>query len=135
MNIQTPLASESRHRKLFPMQPLGRFYLIEVDHREGSFIAELDNLTRGKNLSPTDGLTELKQRDHAIAVYECIPAEGYMRDVSEDMARLWLAEILTGPFWRDFDPADATTWPSFIGHHLTNDEAQREMEAVRGVMA
>lgn len=75
------------------LAPIGRFYLIECPHRDGSYMSESDHLPRGKDQTVKDGLAALRQHDEALAIFECIPNEGYMRDVSEDMARAWLAEF------------------------------------------
>lgn len=102
--------------------PIGRTYLIEVDHRDGSYFAESAHLPRGKNHTQNDAMAALADFDDAVAVWELNPSEGTMRDVSEDIARAWLSRLLADPA-TEFDASDATTWPAFIALHLTNDEA------------
>lgn len=116
------------------LAPIGRTYLVEVDHRDGSYFAESDHLPRHKNQGQPDALAAVQQWDAAIAVWELNPSEGGMRDVSEDIARLWLSALLADPSSK-FDPADASTWPAFIALHLTNDEAAAEYSAARGMAA
>lgn len=94
------------------LQPVGRFYLVEVSGREGSYFVETNTLTRGKDMSAKDGLAFLQQQDDALQVFECIPNEGYMRNVSEDMARAWLDQ---------FD-GERDDLPAFIALHLSDDD-------------
>lgn len=100
------------------IQPIGRFYMVEVQGREGSYMVESDNLPRGRNLSPKDGLAFLRQQDDALAVFEVIIAEGYVRDVSEDMARAWLAEF----------GGERDAIPAFIALHLDDDDIEAHYE-------
>lgn len=120
------------HLKAVPtLFPIGRTYLIEVDHQDGSYFAESDHLPRGKDHRETDALAALAEHDKAVAVWELNPSEGTMLDVSEDIARLWMSRMLADSC-AAFDPADATTWPAFIALHITNDEAAAMLSEIHG---
>lgn len=93
-------------------KPIGRMFLVEVSHKDGAYFTESEALPRGKNLSVTDGLILLQGEDDAIAIWELNPSEGGMRDVSEDMAHLWLAQ---------FD-GERDELPAFITLHLDEDD-------------
>lgn len=103
------------------LMPIGRMFLFEVDHKDGSYFTETGALPRGRYLSNRDGLATLEQHDDAVAVWELNPSEGSMRDVSEDFARMRLADLL-----REGWNPEEDVWPDFVSHHITNDEAMRE---------
>lgn len=100
------------------MMPIGRMFLIEVSHKDGAYFTESEALPRGKNLSVTDGLILLQGEDDAVAIWELNPSEGGMRDVSEDMARLWLAQ---------FD-GERGELPAFITLHLDDADIDAKFD-------
>lgn len=100
-------------RRMAALQAIGRIFLIEVAHRDGTYFPETGILPRGKDMTEREGLEELWQHDDAVAVWEWNPGEGTSRDVSEDMAREWLNNHFDG---------DEEVLPGFIETHLSDDE-------------
>jgi hypothetical protein len=94
------------------LQPIGQCYLFEVSHRDGTYFAESGFLPRGRDLFLTDAIAEASQHDDLVAVWELNPAEGGMRDVSEDIARAML----------DAFEGEQDELPAFIADHLSDAE-------------
>lgn len=107
---------------LHRLSPIGRLYLVETAYSKGgTYFAESDLLTRGKDQPESDGFNALMQHEDALTVWELNPSEGTMRDVSEDMARKWLAE------------SEAASWddlPAFITDHLADYEIEEHYRAL-----
>ncbi len=111
MSIQGPI-----------MQPLGRFFLIEAQSKDGSYLMECDDLPRGKDNTLEDALYLLQSFDDAIAVYEV--CEGRFTDVSREIAEAWLAKLM------DTHDPEAEDWPAFLQRHLSPlklEEAEAEI--------
>ncbi len=66
------------------LQALGRFYLIECQNKDGSYLMECDDLPRGKDNTQADALSLLTSFEDAIAVYEV--CEGRFSYVAKEMA-------------------------------------------------
>jgi hypothetical protein len=99
-------------RRSVQMQPLGRFYLIEsYSQKFGPYLAECDNLPRGKDWSEAEALDLLAQNEDAVAIYEV--CEGRFSDVSWLMAEAWMKKLA-----ESFNPA-TDTWPAFIQRHIS----------------
>lgn len=66
-----------------------------------------------------EALEAVKQNERTVLVFRNDP-DVPRRDVSEDLARIWLKELWV----HGFDPAEESV-PAFIGEHLTDDEVAR----------
>lgn len=95
------------------MQQLGRFYLIECQSKTGSYLMECDDLPCGKDKSEADAIALLEQYDDAVAIYEASEECGYFRNVSREIADVWLDKLAA-----TFNPA-SDEWPKFIQRHVS----------------
>jgi len=68
-----------------------------------------------------EALAELKQHENAVRVFRH-DSDVPRRDVSEDLALLWLGELIAG----GIDPE--ANLPRFIAEHVSADQANRERE-------
>lgn len=66
-----------------------------------------------------EALAAVRQNPRAVCVFRHDP-DGPHRDVSEDIARAWLDELIAAGF-----DAEEDTLPTFIGEHLTSAEIAR----------
>jgi hypothetical protein len=112
--------------RTFKTQPIGQCFLYEVAHRDGSYFTESDHLPRGKDLFLADAVAGAQQQDDLLAVWQLNPAEGGMRDISEDVARAMLAES---------DTAEVEDLSDFVRAHLTDGELDEHFAALAGQRA
>lgn len=110
----------------YPIQPIGRMYLYEVAHRDGNYFVESDHLPRGKNLTEADALAGAYQQDDLVAVWELNPAEGSMRNISEDIALAMLEQSEATNEWALSDFIRETLSESDIDEHFSALRADRE---------
>lgn len=109
------------NRSVF-LQPLGRFYLVEV---AGS-IMECDGLPRGSDLTEQDAIEALEQYEDAEAIYRV--CDGKFEDVSAELAEVWMRQLAA-----DFDPSH-DSWPQFVQRHIspgTLHDIEEEIHAER----
>jgi hypothetical protein len=66
--------------------------------------------------TPAEALAAVRQNRQAVLVFRCDP-DVPRRDVSEDIARAWLDELLDAGFNPNQDMI-----PAFIGEHVTRDD-------------
>lgn len=115
-----PSVSHETTARRAALSPIGRFYLVECRSREALYIPETA-VRRGRDMTAAEGLDWLRRQDEPLTVFEVIPAEGYVRDVSEDMARLWLAAF-------DGEEEDV---PAFVVEHLSIEDVQQHYTDLR----
>jgi hypothetical protein len=111
------------------LQPIGRCYLFEVSHRDGSYFTESRFLPRGHDLTRADALAAARQEDDLVAVWELNPAEGGMRDISEDIALAMLAESDAADEYELSDFIRDTLSETDLAEHFSDLAAQRRHES------
>lgn len=108
------------------MQPLGRTYFVQGCIRGSNYFAECDDLTFGSDKTEADAIALLEQHGDAEAIYEASEECGYFRNVSREIAEVWMNKLADS-----FDP-DHDEWPAFIQRHVSPlllEEAEADIRA------
>jgi hypothetical protein len=104
---------------------IGRFFLIQSESHGGKYFEETPYLPGPPGFTRQDAMVQLAGIHDPLAIWECIPTEGYMHDISEEMARMWFDTLK----WR-MPQADL---PPFVVEHMPSDEIVDYYDAQEGL--